>query len=107
MDLLLQVSEEELEEFPEPPVDHTDQDNVVLFCWLVHKMLQIPLEFYHLRGLRKDTNCWSELKPVFIDTGIHMFISYGNIFKRVLEQRKPVLLCTAKLYNMIHWSSQQ
>ena len=25
MDLLLQVSEEELEEFPEPPVDHTDQ----------------------------------------------------------------------------------
>ena len=26
MDLLLQVSEEELEEFPEPPVDHTDQD---------------------------------------------------------------------------------
>ena len=27
MDLLLQVSEKELEEFPEPPVDHTDQDN--------------------------------------------------------------------------------
>ena len=26
MDLLLQVSEEELEEFPEPPVDHADQD---------------------------------------------------------------------------------
>ena len=26
MDLLLQVSEKELEEFPEPPVDHTDQD---------------------------------------------------------------------------------
>ena len=26
MDLLLQVSERELEEFPEPPVDHTDQD---------------------------------------------------------------------------------
>ena len=26
MDLLLQVLEEELEEFPEPPVDHTDQD---------------------------------------------------------------------------------
>ena len=26
MDLLLQVSEEELEEFPEPPVNHTDQD---------------------------------------------------------------------------------
>ena len=26
MDLLLQVSEEELEEFPEPPVEHTDQD---------------------------------------------------------------------------------
>ena len=26
MDLLLQVSENELEEFPEPPVDHTDQD---------------------------------------------------------------------------------
>ena len=24
MDLLLQVSEKELEEFPEPPVDHTD-----------------------------------------------------------------------------------
>ena len=70
-------------------------------------MFRIPLEFYHLRGLRKDTNCQSELKPVFIDTGIHMFISYGNVFERVLEQRKPVLLCTAKLYNMIHWSSQQ
>ena len=27
MDLLLQVSEKELEEFPEPPVDHTDPDN--------------------------------------------------------------------------------
>ena len=26
MDLLLQVSEKELEEFPEPPVDYTDQD---------------------------------------------------------------------------------
>ena len=26
MDLLLQVSEKELEEFSEPPVDHTDQD---------------------------------------------------------------------------------
>ena len=26
MDLLLQVSKKELEEFPEPPVDHTDQD---------------------------------------------------------------------------------
>ena len=26
MDLLLQVSEKELEEFPEPPVDRTDQD---------------------------------------------------------------------------------
>ena len=26
MDLLLQVLEEELEEFPEPPVNHTDQD---------------------------------------------------------------------------------
>ena len=26
MDLLLQVSEKELEEFPEPLVDHTDQD---------------------------------------------------------------------------------
>ena len=26
MVLLLQVSEKELEEFPEPPVDHTDQD---------------------------------------------------------------------------------
>ena len=26
MDLLLQVSEEELEEFPESPVDHIDQD---------------------------------------------------------------------------------
>ena len=26
MDLLLQVSEKELEEFPEPPVDHTDKD---------------------------------------------------------------------------------
>ena len=26
MDLLLQVSEKELEEFPEPPVDHIDQD---------------------------------------------------------------------------------
>ena len=26
MDLLLQVTEKELEEFPEPPVDHTDQD---------------------------------------------------------------------------------
>ena len=26
MDLLLQVSEKELEEFPKPPVDHTDQD---------------------------------------------------------------------------------
>ena len=26
MDLLLQVSEKELEEFPEPPVDHTDLD---------------------------------------------------------------------------------
>ena len=26
MELLLQVSEKELEEFPEPPVDHTDQD---------------------------------------------------------------------------------
>ena len=26
MDLLLQVSEKELEEFPEPPVDHSDQD---------------------------------------------------------------------------------
>ena len=26
MDLLLQVSEKELEEFHEPPVDHTDQD---------------------------------------------------------------------------------
>ena len=26
MDLLLQVSEKELKEFPEPPVDHTDQD---------------------------------------------------------------------------------
>ena len=26
MDLLLQVSEKELEKFPEPPVDHTDQD---------------------------------------------------------------------------------
>ena len=26
MDLLLQVSEKELEEFPEPPVDHADQD---------------------------------------------------------------------------------
>ena len=24
MDLLLQVSEKELEEFPKPPVDHTD-----------------------------------------------------------------------------------
>ena len=27
MDLLLQVSEKELEEFPEPSVGHTDQDN--------------------------------------------------------------------------------
>ena len=26
MDLLLQVLEKELEEFPKPPVDHTDQD---------------------------------------------------------------------------------
>ena len=26
MDLLLQVSEKELEEFPEPPADHTDPD---------------------------------------------------------------------------------
>ena len=26
MDLLLQVSEKELEEFPEPPVDHANQD---------------------------------------------------------------------------------
>ena len=26
MDLLLQVSEKELEEFPEPPADHTDQE---------------------------------------------------------------------------------
>ena len=26
MDLLLQVSEKELEESPDPPVDHTDQD---------------------------------------------------------------------------------
>ena len=26
MDLLLQVSEKELEEFPEPSIDHTDQD---------------------------------------------------------------------------------
>ena len=26
MDLLLQVSEKEVEKFPEPPVDHTDQD---------------------------------------------------------------------------------
>ena len=59
-------------------------------------MLWISLEFYHLRGLRKDTNCWSELKPVFIYTGIHMFSTYGIVFKRDIEQRKPVLLCTAK-----------
>ena len=29
MDLLLQVSEKELEEFPEPPVDQTDQDSLI------------------------------------------------------------------------------
>ena len=28
MDQLLQVSEKELGEFPEPPVDHTDQDKL-------------------------------------------------------------------------------
>ena len=52
----------------------------------------------------EKTQTVSELKPVFIYTGIHMFVLY---LKRVLKQRKPVLLCTVKLYNMIHWSSQQ
>ena len=44
--------------------------------------LWIPSEFYHLRGLRKDTNCQSELKPVFIYTGIHMFTSYSGCFQK-------------------------
>ena len=57
--------------------------NVVLMSQLLHNTLRIPSEFYHLRGLRKDTNCRSELKPVFIYTGIHMFISCGIIFERV------------------------
>ena len=92
-----------IQDFPSGGVDLV----VVLLSQLLHNTLRIPSEFYHLRGLQKDTNCQSELKPVFIYTGIHMFVSCSIIFERVLEQRKPVLLCTTKLYNMIHWSSQQ
>ena len=36
-------------------------------------------EFFRLREMYKDTNCWSELKPVFIYTGIHMVTSCSNV----------------------------
>ena len=29
-----------------------------------------------MHGLQKDTNCQSELKPVFIYTGIHILLLY-------------------------------
>ena len=64
----------------------TSQGFVVLLSQLLHNTLRIPSEFYHLRGLRKDTNCRSELKPVFIYTGIHMFVSCSIIFKKSLNK---------------------
>ena len=36
-------------------------------------------EFFCLWEMYKDTNCQSELKPVFIYTGIHMVTSCSNV----------------------------
>ena len=57
--------------------------------------------------LQKDTNCRSELKPVFIYTGIHMFTSCSIVLVSYFNKGNSKLLYIMKQYNMIHWSSQQ
>ena len=55
--------------------------------------------------LQKDTNCQSELKPQFINTGIHMFTSCNIVLICPLTKVTLKLLYITKQYDMIHWSS--
>ena len=68
---------------------------------------QISLEFFYLCGIREDTNCQSELKPVFIYTGIHMVTSCSIVCVSSIVQNKTLLLYIMQLQYVIHWSSQQ
>ena len=52
----------------------------IVWCYLKKTTTEKPSEFFYLCGIQKDTNCQSELKPVFIYTGIHMFTSCGIAF---------------------------
>ena len=45
-----------------------------------------------LAWLWKDTNCWSELKPVFINTGVHMFTSCNIV------SESPLIKATLSFY---------
>ena len=48
---------------------------MTVWCYLKKTTTHKPSEFFYFYGIQKDTNCRSELKPVFIYTGIHMFTS--------------------------------
>ena len=66
MDLLLQVSEKELEEFPEPPVDHTDQDKpdrttqVELRAAIFHISCRLRLRLVQLQKLPRSQQLHSQ-----------------------------------------------
>ena len=79
---------------------------VLLWCYLKTTTLKSS-EFFYLYGMRKDTNCQSELKPVFIYTGIHMFTSCSIVQYSSFNSENFTFLYIMKLYNMIHWPSQQ
>ena len=55
-------------------------------------------EFFCLREMYKDTNCQSELKTVFIYTGIHMVTSCSNVQICIYLTKKTLLLYLMQLH---------
>ena len=79
----------------------------IVWCYVKKTTTLKSSEFFYLYGIRKDTNCRSELKPVFIYTGIHMFTSCSIVQYQFFNNENFMFLYIMKLYNMIHWPSQQ
>ena len=79
----------------------------MVWCYLKKTTTLKSSEFFYLYDIWKDTNCQSELKPVFIYTGIHMFTSCSIVQYQSFNNENFMFLYITKLYNMIHQLSQQ
>ena len=57
----------------------------MVWCYLKKTTAHKPSEFFYLYGIRNDTNCQSELKPVFIYTGFGALTAMAGLLFPIWE----------------------